>query len=105
MNDERAALLGAMYQQPVAAKRNGKTAAAIGGKSRRIRVGIIEYEVPTVEAVAHLEQIVAQQANEIAQQKRLLARLLSSLNLTQGFIRRQANRVPEQRQHYTREAL
>ncbi len=76
MDDDRAALLGAMYQQPPSAARNGKSAPAIGGKTRRIRVGIVEYEVPTVEAVAHLEQIVAQQANEIAQQKRLLIRLL-----------------------------
>jgi hypothetical protein len=82
-----------MYQPPMA--RSGKAMLPTGGKTRRIRVGIVDYEVPTVEAVVYLERLVAQQAHEIAQQKRLLAQVMSSLEQTQGFVRRQATRRRE----------
>lgn len=64
-------------------------------RTRKIRVGIIEYEVPTVEYVARLEQLIADQARLIDKQKGEILRLGGFMNSTRSFIRRQTSRVAE----------
>jgi len=71
-------------------------------RSRRIRVGIIEYEVPTVEYVQHLERLILRQAGLLEQQRRMLERLAGSMHGTRDFIRRQAGGVADLRGEVTR---
>jgi len=56
--------------------------------SRRIRVGIIEYEVPTIDYVRRLEQLIVQQAQMLEQQRRVIARVEGMLLGTRNFVRR-----------------
>ena len=56
-------------------------------RSRKIRVGIIEYEVPTMDALRHLEHTIAQQAQMLAQQRRLIARIESGTHTTRNLMR------------------
>lgn len=76
MDDERANFIAAMYKKEPTSHLTPRVDAPIG-KSRKIRVGIIEYEVPTVTYVETLERLVAMQGSELLQQKRLLKQLLS----------------------------
>lgn len=66
-------------------------------RSRKIRVGIIEYEVPSMAYVQHLEQIVMQQANELARQQRALDRISALLYGTRNFLRRQTDPLQNRR--------
>jgi len=60
-------------------------------RSRKIRVGIIEYEVPTMEYMHHLEQVIAQQTQTLAQLRRQIARMESGAHSTRGYVRRHAD--------------
>jgi hypothetical protein len=64
-----------------------------GRRTRKIRVGIVEYEVPTMEWVRHLEQQLQQQADLLDQQRRSLDRLDALLRGTRNFVRRQTDAV------------
>lgn len=71
-------------------------------RSRKIRVGIIEYEVPTVEYVQHLEQIIAQQAQMLAQHRRVIARMESAAHGARNFLRHQADNIVDIRHELAR---
>lgn len=71
-------------------------------RSRRIRVGIVEYEVPTVEYVRHLERLILRQANLLEQQRRMLERLAGGMHGTRNFVRRQAGGLADLRGDLTR---
>lgn len=92
-------LLAAMYNDdgdtPVTT--TSKEPASISGfsRTRKIKVGIIEYEVPTVEYVNRLEQMINQQALLLDQQKQQIERLKGFVTSTRSFIRRQTNRLVE----------
>jgi hypothetical protein len=95
---DRAELLSAMYQDDeVENKASDVSPIDPTGfnRTRRIRVGIVEYQVPTVEYVSRLEQLIAQQARTIEQQKRSIERLEGFVLSTRNFIRRQTSRIQE----------
>jgi len=94
-------LLAAMYQ----VEDDDHTGAMIPPqdlRSRRIRVGIVEYEVPTVEYVQHLERLILRQADLLEQQRRMLERLAGNMHSTRDYIRRQAGGVTDLRSEVTR---
>ena len=66
-------------------------------RTRRIRVGIIEYELPTVEYVRQLEQLILRQADTLEQQRRALERLTTSVHGTRNFVRHQTNHLADMR--------
>jgi hypothetical protein len=63
--------------------------------SRKIRVGIIEYEVPTLEYVARLEQLIARQQGTIDRLNRSVARFHAMLLATRNATRHQAAAINE----------
>jgi hypothetical protein len=68
-------------------------AAPVG--TRKIRVGIVEYEVPTVEYVRQLEQLLAQQTQMINQHRRAIQRLDMLLHGTRKFVRRYGDTISD----------
>jgi hypothetical protein len=87
MELDRAAILSAMYQDtdPNDAETSGTIITASPGRTlltRRVRVGAIEYELPSVEYVQHLEKLITQQTEIVAQQRRMIDRLSVALNRT-----------------------
>lgn len=64
-------------------------------RSKDIHIGIVKYEVPTVEYVMRLEQIVMQQARIIEMQKHEISRLSNFMVSTRNFIRRQTLHLSE----------
>lgn len=85
-------LLAAMYQddgQEQKTKPDVHIEQQGFSRTRKIRVGIVEYEVPTVEYVQRLEQQLAQQHKMIEHQKHLIDRLHGYLTSTRNFLRRQ----------------
>jgi hypothetical protein len=90
-HDDRSAVLAAMYQDdddPAAADQPINTNRA---RTRKIRVGIIEYEVPTVEYTQQLETMIQHHARVIERQQRLIDRMAAMLNKSrsgqQGHLR------------------
>jgi len=86
MELDRAAILAAMYQDTDSDTTHvSSPVLGIPSKSqliRRVRVGAIEYELPSVEYVQHLEKLISQQAEIVAQQRRMIDRLTVALNRT-----------------------
>lgn len=95
MEEDKTALLAAMYQDDDDQPSDTPVDQPGFNRSRKIRIGIVEYEVPTVEYVTRLEQVVMRQQHMIDQQRRLLARVQSSLSATRNAVRRQAITVHE----------
>lgn len=58
-------------------------------RTRKVRVGAVEYELPTVEYVQQLEQLVHQQARMLEQHRRAIGSLHRSLTAASNAIRRQ----------------
>ena len=83
MDLDRAAVVSAMYQtdddDETASPDSRALVTGRTGHTRRIRVGAVEYEVPSVEYVQQLEQMVAQQVQTVLQQRRLIDRMASML--------------------------
>jgi hypothetical protein len=88
MEINRAAILSAMYQDDdddVAENPDTRRSPmGLAGHVRRIRVGAVEYEVPSVEYVQQLEHMVAQQVQTVLQQRRLIDRMASMLMKTRN---------------------
>jgi hypothetical protein len=95
--NDRGALLAAMYQDDGQQDDGSETHVDVPGfnRSRIIKVGIIAYEVPTVEYVQRLEQLIANQSSIIGQQKQSIERLKAFVLSTRSFIRRQTSRITE----------
>lgn len=70
--------------------------------TRRIKVGIIEYEVPTVEYVRQLEHLLVQQAHMLDQQRRAIHRIETLLHGTRNFVRRHGDVIGDMRSELTR---
>jgi hypothetical protein len=86
---DREQLLAAMYNDPDPVAK-ATPIEQTGLRSRKIRVGIVEYEVPTVEYVQQLERLVTQQADLLTQHRRTIDRVTAMLYGTRNFVRRQA---------------
>ena len=97
---DRDELLAAMYNDDAAPAPNMPLEQS-GLRSRKIRVGIVEYEVPTMEWVRHLEQLVQHQADLLEQQRRSLDRLDGLLRGTRSFVRRQTDALSDLRHRRT----
>jgi hypothetical protein len=75
----RAARLAAMYLDDEPAMAARQPVVAFASRSRKIRVGAIEYEVPTLAYVEQLEQTLARQRQSVEQFQVLIERLVTSL--------------------------
>ena len=96
---DRDDLLAAMYNDEEA--KPSVPLEQSGLRTRKIRVGIVEYEVPTLEWVRHLEQMVQHQADMIEQQRREIDRLDALLRGTRNFVRRQTDNLYDLRNRRT----
>ena len=87
--------LDSMYQTEEAPLEATPVDPAGFNHSRKIRVGIIEYEVPTLEYVARLEQLLARQQATIDRLSRTLSRFHGMLLATRNATRKQAAAINE----------
>lgn len=87
-------LLAAMYD-PDSEDTDNAPVEPHDSRTRKIRVGIIEYEVPTVEYVMRLEQIIARQQATLDRQHRTIARLQVMLAGLRRVMRSQAHAMNE----------
>lgn len=97
MTDPRkAALLAAMYDtDDDEAPSVAPVEPAAAARTRKIRVGIVEYEVPTVEYVTRLEQMLAQQQATIERQHRTLVRMQVAMAILRRAVRGQSTAMRE----------
>lgn len=91
--DDNSSLLSAMYQDDDAEQQPKPTATHPSGfnRTRKVRVGVVEYELPTVEYVTRLEHIVLRQQHMLDMHQRAINRLQNSLISASNLIRRQGN--------------
>lgn len=97
-NDERQHMLRTMYLDDEKPAATGRMPSIETARSRKIRVGAIEYEVPSLEYVSRLERIVAQQGRMLEQQRRMLNRLINRMTAARGVINRHDQHLHEVRQ-------
>ena len=93
-------LLASMYGEEEEDKALAAPAPSTS-RTRTIRVGIIEYEVPTVEYMQFLEVTIAQQTRVLDQQRRAIERIQTLLQGMRGFVRRSAGALDDLRQNVT----
>lgn len=85
INEDRSDIVTTMYQNQedeTAAAPNPQAARHPASRTRRIRVGAVEYAVPTIEYVQQLESILIQQARALEQQQRVIERLAATVART-----------------------
>lgn len=87
-------LLAAMYMdsdEPAKVVQAGGTS----NRTRKIRVGIIEYEVPSAEYVEYLEQAITTQQRAINRLQQDVDRMSAAMLSTRRFLRRQSGTIRE----------
>lgn len=72
--DDRSTMLATMYQTDAEAT-SSSVPLNPQMRTRKIRVGAVEYEVPSVDYMNRLEQAIQRQAQELQQQRKLLDRV------------------------------
>lgn len=94
---DRDALLSAMYDTEEEPEKKDNVQIDPTGfqKSRIVRVGPISYELPTLDYVNRLEQLIVRQGQLIERQRRQLERLQGAAIGTRNFIRRQTGRLQD----------
>jgi hypothetical protein len=94
---DRDDLLASMYDTDTPTKQREQPPADANGmrRSRRLAIGAISYEIPTVEHLAMLERRLGQQAQQIADQGHYLKRLEAMLALLRTAVRRQGGVVSD----------
>ena len=100
VNTNRAALYAAMYDAEPAAKRPHDDDAALPGlgqprKSRRIVMGAVGFDAPTVEYVESLHKKIDQQDRVIEEQSRHMKRLDVMLMMLRNTLRRHLGAVAD----------
>ncbi len=96
MNMDKDELIALMYRDEPKKETTNQTQINSGfSRTRKIRVGAIEYEVPTVEYMNRLEQLVVHQAKTVEELLQRIDRLNITVISTRNFIRRQTNRLNE----------
>lgn len=78
-NPQRAALLAAMYDSDDDQPDSPPIEPRSDSRTRKVRVGIIEYELPSIEYVMRLEQVVARQQATLDRQQRMINRMQVAL--------------------------
>lgn len=94
--EDRAALLAAMYDDSdKTAKRPDEPPPDATGlrRSRRMVMGAVSFDIPTLEYTAALEQRLTRQDRQIVEQGRHLKRLELMLGLLRSALHRQAGLV------------
>lgn len=71
-------------------------------RTRHIRVGPIAYEVPTVEYVQMLEQLIQRQREMLDQHERVIGRLQTMVQGTRQFVRSQSSTLADLRSEIIR---
>lgn len=95
-------LLAAMYSDDIEAPTTTHNPIEPSNlRTRKIRVGVVEYEVPTKEYMRHLEQMVMQQAQTIEQMRREMTRLRTDLHGTRVYLYRQNDHLSDMRRELT----
>lgn len=94
-------LMAAMYSDDETQPPTSKPIEPTNARTRKIRVGIVEYEVPTKEYIQHLEQLLMRQAQTIEQMQREMTRLRVELHGTRNFLHRQHDNLIDMRRELT----
>jgi len=102
MSDED--LLATMYADEEEDARESHAPSTTLARTRLIKVGIIEYEVPTVEYMRFLEATITQQAHILDQYHHALERIQAMLQGTRGHVRRHVAAIDDMRQELSRRA-
>ena len=91
MDDDREELLARMYNSAIE-EPTPKTSPVVQSsgiaRTRRIAIGAISYEVPTIEYCAHLERLITAQASVIEQNKRDIKRIEGLISNIRQFIKK-----------------
>ena len=98
MNDDydRDELLAAMYQDDDAEPKKEIHIDPTGfNRTRKIHVGAIVYEVPTIDYVTRLEQMLTKQAKIIDQLRQHVSKLERFVSGTKKFIKGQTRHITE----------
>lgn len=97
MEYDQSELLAAMYQSDDDPAPQSELQFDSAGftRSRKLRIGAIVYEVPTVDYVNRLERLIVTQARTIERQQNELGRLSHFVIATRNFIRRQTLHISE----------
>jgi septal ring factor EnvC (AmiA/AmiB activator) len=95
--DERTNLLALMYddEKKIPGAKKPNEVPDQNRKTRRVVMGAVAYEVPTVEYVENLEKKIAQQERTIFEQSRQLKRIESSLIILKQSIRKNNSNLNE----------
>lgn len=90
-------LLAAMYADDETPQPTNKPVEAGNARTRKIHVGVVQYEVPTKEYMQYLEQLVMRQAQTIEQMQREMTRLRTDMHGTRNFLVKQNNNLADVR--------
>jgi hypothetical protein len=98
--DDNSSLLSAMYQDDDTEPQTKPTPTqpSGSGRTRKVRVGVVEYELPTVGYVTRLEQMLLRQQHTLDMQQRAITRLQNSLVSASNLIRRHGNATADLRE-------
>jgi hypothetical protein len=102
MTTDRGTILSTMYQDDEDVTTGAHPPLGLSGRTRRIRVGAIEYEVPTVEYVRQLEQTLIRHSRAMEHQQRLIERLVATLSKTNHSHQGQTREMEELRREMSR---
>src|ERR1035437_484368 len=95
-DDERSELRALLYSEDNAPKKKDIHIDPSGfNRSRNIHVEAIKYEVPTVEYVSRLEQMVTNQARLINQLQQAVNKLQRFMGGTRKFIKNQSRHITD----------
>lgn len=101
MTEDHTAMLAAMYQADEQPQDAIDDASGID-RTRRIRVGVVEYEVPTVGYLQQLEQVLTQHGNILQQQRRAVDRLLKLLRSARSLQQNTVHEIDDLRRELNR---
>lgn len=94
--DERQQLLAALYGEDNAPTKKEVHIDPSGfNRIKKIRFGAITYDVPSMEYVLRLEQLVSNQAQKITRMEHALNKLERMINGTRKFIKSQSKHINE----------
>lgn len=100
---DRGTILSTMYQDDTDdGATETRPLTSFSGRTRRIRVGAIEYEVPTIEYTQQLEQTLARLARTIDQQQRMIERVVTTLSKAHHSQLSQAREMEDLRRDMSR---
>lgn len=98
-NDEKNMLLSAMYNSDDddedELSTQPRTSVDSFGKTKIVHVGAIKYELPSIEYVNKLEQMLVQQNTKISELQRNIEKLQKIITATKSLTRRHVSNINE----------